>query len=136
MPSGNSAAAVLLSALWRLTAEIRWREAREKQLSFICANLKRYPAGCAFGLCALMDEIYSTRELVCAAPGEETPDMLKTITARYAPELSVLLKTPARADVLAQAAPFTADYVPKDGKAAFYLCANGVCQLPLADIEG
>ena len=134
MPSGNSAAAVLLSALWRLTAEIRWREAREKQLSFICANLKRYPAGCAFGLCALMDEIYSTRELVCAAPGEETPDMLKTITARYAPELSVLLKTPARADVLAQAAPFTADYTPKDGKAAFYLCTNGVCQLPLTDI--
>ena len=134
MPSGNSAVAVLLSALWRLTAEIRWREAREKQLSFICANLKRYPAGCAFGLCALMDEIYSTRELVCAAPGEETPDMLKTVTARYAPELSVLLKTPARADALTQAAPFTADYTPKDGKAAFYLCTNGVCQLPLTDI--
>ena len=134
LPSGNSSVAVLLSALWRLTAEIRWREAREKQLSFICANLKRYPAGCAFGLCALMDQVYPTRELVCAAPGEETPDMLKTVTARYAPELSVLLKTPARADVLAQAAPFTADYAPKDGKAAFYLCANGVCQLPLTDI--
>ena len=134
MPSGNSAAAVLLSALWRLTAEIRWREAREKQLSFICANLSRYPAGCAFGLCALMDQVYPTRELVCAAPGEEMPDMLKTITAKYAPELSVLLKTPARAEVLTQAAPFSADYVPKDGKAAFYLCANGVCQLPLTDI--
>lgn len=134
MPSGNSAAAVLLSALWRLTAETRWREAREKQLSFICANLSRYPAGCAFGLCALMDEVYPTRELVCAAPGEEMPDMLKTITAKYAPELSVLLKTPARAEALTQAAPFTADYAPKDGKAAFYLCANGVCQLPLTDI--
>ena len=134
MPSGNSAAAVLLSALWRLTAEIRWREAREKQLSFICANLSRYPAGCAFGLCALMDQVYPTRELVCAAPGEEMPDMLKTITAKYAPELSVLMKTPARAEALTQAAPFTADYAPKDGKAAFYLCANGVCQLPLTDI--
>ncbi len=134
MPSGNSAAAVLLSALWRLTAEIRWREAREKQLSFICASLKRYPAGCAFGLCALMDQVYPTRELICAAPDDKAPEMLKTVTARYAPELSVLLKTPARADALAQAAPFTADYAPKDGKAAFYLCANGVCQLPLTDI--
>ena len=81
-----------------------------------------------------MDQVYPTRELVCAAPGEEMPDMLKTITAKYAPELSVLLKTPARAEVLTQAAPFSADYVPKDGKAAFYLCANGVCQLPLTDI--
>ena len=134
MPSGNSAAAVLLSALWRLTAEVKWREAREKQLSFICANLNRYPAGCAFALCALMDEVYPTRELVCAAPGEEVPEMLKTVTGKYAPELSVLLKTPGNAAELAQAAPFTADYAPKDGKAAFYLCANGVCQLPLTDI--
>ena len=134
MPSGNSAAAVLFSALWRLTAELRWREAREKQLGFLCANLSRYPAGCAYGLCALMDEVYSTRELVCAVPGEEVPDMLKTITAKYAPELSVLLKTPANAAALAEAAPFTAEYAPKDGKAAFYLCSAGVCQLPLTDL--
>ena len=136
MPSGNSAAAVLFSQLWRLTAEVKWREEREKQLSFICANLNRYPAGCAFALCALMDEVYPTRELVCAAPGEDVPEMLKTVTGKYAPELSVLLKTPSNAGALAQAAPFTADYAPKDGKAAFYLCANGVCKLPLMDIEG
>ena len=134
MPSGNSAAAVLFSALWRLTAEVKWREAREKQLSFICANLNRYPAGCAFALCALMDEVYPTRELVCAAPDEKVPEMLKTVTGKYAPELSVLLKTPSNAGALAQAAPFTADYAPKDGKAAFYLCSNGFCQLPLTDI--
>lgn len=134
MPSGNSAAAVLLSALWRLTAEVKWREAREKQLSFLCANLTRYPAGCAFGLCALMDDVYPSRELVCAAPTEAVPEMLKTVTKKYAPELSVLLKTPANAEALAKAAPFTMEYAPKDGKAAFYLCANGVCQLPLTDI--
>ena len=81
-----------------------------------------------------MDEIYSTRELVCAAPDEKVPEMLKTVTGKYAPELSVLLKTPENAEALAKAAPFTADYAPKDGKAAFYLCSNGVCQLPLTDI--
>ncbi len=134
MPSGNSAAAVLFSSLWRLTAEIKWREATESQLGFICANLSRYPAGCAYAMCAVMDHVYPTRELVCAAPTEEVPEMLKTITKKYAPELSVLLKTPGNADTLAKAAPFTMAYAPKDGKAAFYLCTGGVCQLPLTDI--
>lgn len=134
MPSGNSAAAVLFSALWRLTAEVKWREALEAQLCFICANLSRYPAGCAYAMCALMDQIYPTRELVCAAPGEEAPATLQTVTAKYAPELTVLLKTPENAAALAKAAPFTMEYAPKDGKAAFYLCSGGVCQLPLSDI--
>lgn len=134
MPSGNSAAAVLFSALWRLTAEIKWREAAENQLGFICANLSRYPAGCAYAMCALMDFVYPTRELVCAAPTGDVPSMFKAVTGKYAPELSVLLKTPENSDALEKAAPFTAQYAPKDGKAAFYVCTGGVCQLPLTDI--
>ena len=130
LPSGNSGAAVLLQRLWRLTAEESWRQAAERQLGYLGANLARYPAGCAFGLCALLDYAYPTRELVCAAPDEELPEALRAVLGRYAPELCVLLKTPARETELALAAPFTAAFEPKDGKAAFYVCAGGVCSLP------
>ena len=130
LPSGNSAAAVLLQRLRRLTAKERWREAAEKQLAFLCANLAGYPAAGAFGLTALLDLRFPTRELVCAAPDEETPEALRAVLGRWAPELAVLLKTPARAAALALAAPFTADLEPKDGKAAFYLCEGGACRLP------
>ena len=134
LPSGNSAAALLLQRLWRLTAEESWRDAADRQLAFLCANLEKYPAGCAFGLCALLDRAYPTRELVCAAPGEEIPDALKAVLGRYAPELCVLLKTPERAETLALAAPYTAGYAPKDGKALYYVCSGGACQLPAEEI--
>ena len=52
------------------------------------------PAGCAFALTALMGAVYPTREILCAAPDETEPELLRAVTARYAPELTVLLKTP------------------------------------------
>ena len=134
MPSGNSAAAVLFSRLWRLTAEDEWREAAERQAAFLCANLASYPAGCAYGLCAVLDAVYPTREIVCAAPGEDAPETLRAVTAKYAPELTVLLKTPARAEALTKAAPFTADYAPQGGQSAWYICSGGACQLPVTEL--
>ena len=40
----------------------------------------------------------------------------------------------ARAGALAEAAPFTADYAPLDGKAAYYVCTGGVCKLPVTEL--
>ena len=134
LPCGNSAAAVLFRRLWRLTAKERWREASEKQLGFLCGGLGRWPAGACFGLLAVLDAVTPTRELLCACPDERTPEALRAVERRYAPELEILLKTPGRAAALAEAAPFTAACAPQDGKAAYYLCAGGACQLPVTEI--
>ena len=136
LPSGNSAAAVLLQRLWRLTAEPCWQERAQRQLGFLCGVSARSPALAPFALCALLDLRFPTRELVCAAPGEETPAALRAVLGRYAPELAALLKTPGRAGQLAEAAPFTASFAPIDGKAAFYVCEGGVCRLPAQTPEG
>ena len=134
LPCGNSAAAILFQGLWRLTAQEKWREAADRQLRFVCGGLSVYPAAATFGLCAVLGAVLPTQELVCAAPDETVPDSLRAVERKYAPELEILLKTPARAAALAEAAPFTDDYAPKDGKAAFYLCSGGVCQLPVTEI--
>ena len=134
LPCGNSAAALLFRRLWRLTAREAWREASERQLRFVCGGLGEYPAAATFGLCAVLDAVTPTQELVCAAPDEAVPEALRAVERKYAPELELLLKTPARAAALAEAAPFTADYAPKDGKAAFYLCRGGACQLPVTEL--
>ena len=60
-------------------------------------------------------------------------DSLETVRSRWAPEVSLLLKTPARAGKLAETAPFTADMEAKDGKATYYICAGGVCTLPVTE---
>jgi len=130
-PSGNTAAAVLFSQLWRFTAELKWREAAEKQLDYVCAAAKDYPAGIAFALTAAMDFVYPTKELVCVSIDEEEPELLAAVTARYSPELTILLKTPQNASTLEKAAPFTAVFTAKDGKSTFYMCSGGVCQMPI-----
>ena len=78
-------------------------------------------------LCALLSASHTERCLLCLCSGERPPAALAAVTSRYAPDLSVLLKTPGRADALAAAAPWTAAFpigaedllVPfADGKAA------------------
>ena len=53
--------------------------------------------------------------------------MLRALDEKYAPELLVLFKSPARAEKLAEAAPFTAEIEARDGKAQFTLCSEGRC---------
>ncbi len=133
MPSGNSAAAQLFVSLARLTGAEKWRAAAEEQLEFMAGSGKAQPAGISFALCAMMERLYTARELICAAPDEEEPAMLTAIRAKYAPELEILLKTPSSAAALAKLAPFTRDCAPKGDKAQFYICENGRCSLPVTE---
>jgi uncharacterized protein YyaL (SSP411 family) len=72
-----------------------------------------------------------SREMVCATADEKLPEELKAVLSRWAPELSVLVKTPANAARLAEIAPFTAQMQPQNGKAAYYICKDGTCSLPV-----
>lgn len=131
-PSGNSAALLLFEQLRRLSGQERWRQAAQRQADFLCAAVREAPMAGAFGLLGLMGQTYPTKELVCAAAGEERPGMLERITARFDPQLSVLLKRPGD-EALARFAPFTAACGPVGEKAAFYVCENGACSLPVTE---
>ena len=128
LPSGNSGAAVLFDLLRRLTGKEKWRVLWEKQLNYICRASGDYPAGCPFALSALMSLVYPTRELVCVS--DAAPELLDTVTGKYAPELTVLLKTPEHAEKLAAFAPFTREMKMQSGKATFYVCSGGTCAAP------
>ncbi len=132
VPSGNSAAAVLLSRLSRLTAEEKWRGMSEAQLEFLKTSAGRYPASNVFGLTALMLEQNPGKETVAVLPDENFPEELKKIRNKWAPEMTLLVKTPKRAERLSKAAPFTAGMEAKDGKATYYVCSDGTCSLPVA----
>ena len=131
MPSGNSAAAVLFDRLFRLTAEEEWRALGDAQAAYLAAAVGETPASCCYAMCAFLLRETGGKELVAVLPDEELPETLKAVLGRWAPELSVLVKSPARAEALAQAAPFTAPMSAKDGKAVCHLCENGACGLPM-----
>lgn len=135
MPSGNSAAALVLSRLARLTGEKRWRDAASLQLSWLAGAVGDYPAGHSFAMLAFLEELWPPAELVAAA--REIPAELRAFLREtsYRP-LTVLVKTPENAEALAALAPFTEDYsIPEQG-ARYYLCRDGACARPVDSIAG
>ena len=76
---------------------------------------------------------HGTKEIVCVLPDGRLPASFEAVRSRWAPETSLLLKTPANAAALAAVAPFTAPMEAKDGKATWYVCEGGVCGLPVTE---
>ena len=133
MPSGNSVAALVLSRLSRLTGERRWREAADLQLSWLAGAARDYPAGYSFAMLVFLEELWPTAELVVTA--QKPPEELRTFLQREPhPELTVLVKTPESADLLAALAPFTKDYPTHVQGARYYLCRGGACARPVDSI--
>ncbi len=127
---GMSAAAVVLQELSAFTGNRKYCERGEQLLGYICRSAKKYPAGCCFALLALQPALVPGKEIVCACAGETRPAALAALTGIYSPELTLLIKTPSNAALLAELAPFTAQ-MGAEGKNLVYICENGVCQTPV-----
>ena len=135
MPSGNSVAAMVLQTLATLTGEPEWHAAADRQLSFLAGEIEEYPSASCFGVLALMDALYSHRELVCAASDVQPGELAAYLKAHPADGLYVLLKAKENAADLARLAPYTKDYpIPVQG-AMYYLCENGSCKAPVTEFS-
>ncbi|WP_066452590.1 thioredoxin domain-containing protein [Anaerotruncus rubiinfantis] len=132
MPSGNSAAGLVLIRLWKLTGESRWQALADRQLAFLAGSAGDYPSGHCFALLALMEALYPSRELVCAS-ADTPPEGLREIAEQY--RLYTLVKTRENAEQLAICAPFTGSYPLPQAGTAFYLCQNGSCAAPVTSLS-
>lgn len=133
MPSGNAAAALVLSRLARLTGERRWREAADLQIAWLAGAAEDYPAGHSFAMLAFLEELWPSAELVVTA--REVPWELGAFLRETSrPELAVLVKTPENAAALAALAPFTEDYPISEQGEQYYLCRGGACAQPVDSI--
>ncbi len=132
MPSGNSAAAMLLTRLSRLTGEPFFMEQSRRQLEFTASHAAEAPMGHCFGLLAVAEYVYPGAELVIVTKEEQDwPELLRQIPQHVA----VLVKTPSSVETLNEVAPFTASYpFPEEGT-AYYVCKNGACQAPVTTWE-
>jgi len=127
LPSGNAAAARVLARLARITGRRRYRNLTQRQMAFLAGNMGEYPMGRCFGLLAMMEELYPSRELVCAAP-EGAPAWLAGLSRRYG--LCTVVKTWDNSRALERLAPYTAAYpIPASGE-ILYLCRGGRCAAP------
>lgn len=135
MFSGNSAAAMLLVQLSRLSEMEKWQAASQRQLRFMSRIAAAQPSAHSFALTALMAETYASAWLVCVTAEEKAPPELMKLLRDYEPfHITVLLKTPGNARALQRISPMTESYpIPQTG-AQYYLCRNGACLQPTPDI--
>lgn len=136
MPSGNSAAAMVLVELAALTGEKRWQDYSNKQLEFLASNISDYPVGYSYSLLAMTKVLYQSAELVCVSSNHEVPQSLKNLLNELPlMNISVIFKAKQNEQKLADVAPFTADYpIPSVGT-QYYLCRNGACESPTDSLE-
>jgi uncharacterized protein YyaL (SSP411 family) len=136
VPSGNSAAAYVLSKIAKYTAEEQWVIRADRQLAFLSGVWKDSPAGHSFGLIAAMTELYPSKEIVCVMTEPEDKARLKKVLSKYfAPNTTVLMKGGSEHGILDQIAPFSRVYNTVDGKVTFFVCENRSCAVPFAGFE-
>lgn len=133
IPSGNSAAGMLLQRLALLTGEVKWQEAADRQLRFLAGEIREYPAGYGFSLLALAEALYPHRQLVCAAGRGIPEELVRYLRKHPADGFLVLIRTPENERELSECAPFTAEYPVPECGAVYYLCEDGVCRAPETD---
>ncbi len=119
--SGNSAMAYNLVRLSLLTDEKSFKELAEKQLRFMSAEAKQYPAGYAMFLMALSDYYDLPRKV--------------TVVVKDKKDLASLpFKVPLDSIVCVLDHP-TEEYPLKNDKTTFYVCEGHACRPPVNELE-
>ncbi len=135
-PSGNCVAAYVVRKIAKLTAETKWEERAERQLSFLASSVKDYPAAHCFGLMAAQLELYPSKEVICTAASDQEVDSIKSALSRvFLPNTAILIKTKDNEDFVNAVAPFKKAYLVMDKKTNFYICENKACSVPFSSID-
>jgi len=132
--SGNSAAAMNLLRLSRLTGDPALEEEGRRLIAATAGLAEQVPASFTALLCALDAAIGPSREIVVAGPdGPEASAMLREIRRRFLPRTAVLrLSDETAAAGIVRVAPALGGMTIPGEKATAYLCEGFVCREPIA----
>ena len=119
MPSGNSLMAWNLVRLSQLVSEETYGPLAERQLDFLAADAKQYPAGYAMFLLALLDD-------------RDPPPKVTVVCSEKSKTARLPLELPAEAAVILREPG--GDYPLKNGKTMFYVCRGHSCLPPTNEL--
>ncbi|WP_367568797.1 thioredoxin domain-containing protein [Lacrimispora sp.] len=135
LPSGNSAAAYVLSRLYHLTGEVKWQDVLQKQFSCMAGAAAQSPANHCFALMAFQTILYPSVEIVAVSAGEPGREEVTALQRETTGNISLLWKTEGNQKELSESAPFTADYPIPESKTRYYVCSGGACLQPVDTME-
>ncbi len=137
IPSGNSAAAMALLKLGRLTMNHEFTSQAGRVLETFSRQLEESPAYSSVMLEALSLWLGPAREVVIAGSAEagDTKQMIELIRGKFLPDAIVLFHDSGQAGSAIEAiVPFVKSQVVIGGKATAYVCENYACKKPVQTV--
>jgi uncharacterized protein YyaL (SSP411 family) len=135
LPSGNSAAAMALQRLARLSGEDRYEAAAVGVLRLLGGIAVEHPLAFAHLLRALDFQLARVREVAIVGEGLDGGGPLThAVRARFRPHL-VLAGGDAPVSSPPATVPLLAGRGLLDGRPAAYVCEHFACQAPVADVD-
>jgi len=134
VPSGNSAAAMALLRLAKLTGDERHATQARRVLDAFSIPMVESPTALTTMLTALCFVLGPSQEIVIAASQQQaqTDALLDEVRRHFLPN-AVLLVHPfgPESRAVEEVAPFVDGLGPIDGHAAAYVCRDHACQQPV-----
>ncbi len=136
LPSGASAAAMVLLKIGRLTQNAGLHEVAARSLQGMHETMTKYPMGAGNWLCTLDFYLSTPREVVIAGPAgsRDTMEMLQALSSTWVPNKVVCgvdTQDPAAVTDL----PLTSNKGMIDDRPTAYLCENYSCRAPATSPE-
>jgi uncharacterized protein YyaL (SSP411 family) len=138
VPSGNSAAALALLKLGRLTMEQRFTDRGGEVLQAFSGHLAQSPASFSAMIIAMDFWLGPTQEIVVAGnyQRDDTKRMIKVVREEFLPNSVVLLHEQGEAGkAIEEVVPFVKSQTAIDNKSTAYVCENYVCKRPVNNVE-
>ncbi len=134
IPSGNSAAALLLARLGRTLQDESLLGLARRTLESMSPQIVGQTPGFNYALAALEHLVLPGQEIVIA--GEMADSATKALIAEtrkhYLPHAIVIHHEPdAEGEAIRKLVPFVANQLPVNGQPAAYLCENYTCKAPV-----
>jgi uncharacterized protein YyaL (SSP411 family) len=134
MPSGVSAATMVLLKLGRLTNSAQLEQIAVKTLQTVREPLSKYPLGFSNWLCTLDFYLSESREVAIIGPSSSpaTLELLHTLCNTWPPNMVIAAYDPTDPDRLVELTIFENRRMINN-QPAVYLCHRHSCQLPVTD---
>lgn len=138
IPSAYSKAILSLFILYKITLSQRYKKKVENMLSEIYDQVNNYPGGYAQYLIAMSTYLNCKKSVIIAGSQNETffKESIRFMNKIYKPNVFYLPIDTSEKGIndLIEIAPWLKEYTMQK-EAAAYVCENGVCSLPIKNLE-
>ena len=134
IPAGNSVAGLLLVRLAKLTGEKKWKEAAERQISFLKQSIEGDKMGHSMSLLAVWEQEHEGIHLVCRTKEEIPEEEIRCYRKKQKETVSVVVITEENQKSLCKLISQAAEYPLHSEKPMYYVCHGKSCQPAVAEL--